>query len=71
MPQYLGSNGPAGCDFEGNVHHLKWRPVLVVNQVLDKPWRCLVVALVAWVGHPCNVNDQVFGADQAINIKGG
>ena len=56
----LSGDGTGGVDFHLHGSHLEWRPVLVLQEVLDETGSRLHVVLVAGVGHPSHVDDLLF-----------
>lgn len=67
MPEDLCSNVPSGVDLNTHCSHLKWAPVLVLDEILDKAGCSIVVALVARRGHPRHVGDKVFSLRGAMD----
>jgi hypothetical protein len=60
MPRYLSRNCPGGVDLDAHIAHLEWRPVLVLNQIPEKPRSSLAIVLIFGVRHTSDLSDAIF-----------
>lgn len=61
MPKDLCGDVTSCINLDAGGGHLKWGPVLMLNQVPDQPFWVGIGFLVGWVTDPGTVDDGVFG----------
>ena len=61
MTDYLRGNCPSGIDHYAHIAHLKWRPVLVLDQIPEQPGSSLAVVLVFGIGYTSNLGNSMLG----------
>ena len=67
MSEDLSSNATSCLHLHSHVSHLKWAPMLVVDEVPNQLSTCLSVVLVGWIRYPGLVDNTLLSIRCDVN----